>query len=153
MSRGVQVQCRFLQLRLMSTAVLHLQAFLAGDQFSFLEYKVDEQPAQAAPYRGLVCGNAASAPRTTNRVRACSGGSSKRGDLFVQLCCLPALHLFLKIACDCNATVQVLLEKFQTASFAELCSITMANKPAESLYHCLNDIYGRSGLLNQFWSL
>ena len=39
---------------------------------------------------------------------------------------------------------QVLLEKFQTASFAELCSITMANKPAESLYHCLNDIYGRS---------
>ena len=38
---------------------------------------------------------------------------------------------------------QVLLEKFQTASFAELCSITMANKPAESLYHCLNDIYGR----------
>ena len=58
---------------------------------------------------------------------------------------LPALHLFLKIACDCNATVQVLLEKFQTASFAELCSITMANKPAESLYHCLNDIYGRFG--------
>ena len=38
---------------------------------------------------------------------------------------------------------QALLEKFQTASFAELCSITMANKPAESLYHCLNDIYGR----------
>ena len=36
-------------------------------------------------------------------------------------------------------------EKFQTASFAELCSITLANKPPESLYHCLNDIYGRGG--------
>ena len=139
MSRGAQVQCRFLQLRLMSTAVLHLQAFLAGDQFSFLEYKVDEQPAQAAPYRGLVCGNAASAPRTTNRVRACSGGSTKRGACY----CFPLYN-----AADCliNFSAQVLLEKFQTASFAELCSITMANKPAESLYHCLNDIYGRFGL-------
>ena len=40
---------------------------------------------------------------------------------------------------------RALAEKFQTASFAELCSITIANKPTESLYHCLNDIYGRSG--------
>lgn len=39
---------------------------------------------------------------------------------------------------------KVIQEKFQTATFAELCSITMANKPAESLYHCLNDIYGRT---------
>lgn len=36
-------------------------------------------------------------------------------------------------------------EKFQTATFSELCSITMANKPAESLYHTLNDIYGKTG--------
>jgi len=39
---------------------------------------------------------------------------------------------------------KVLREKFQTASFSELCSITLANKPAESLYHCLTDIYGKN---------
>ena len=39
---------------------------------------------------------------------------------------------------------KVMQEKFQTATFSELCSITLANKPAESLYHCLSDIYGKS---------
>ena len=65
-----------------------------------------------------------------------------------EVTCFIPFHLYIftsswNIACGCNKTAQVLLEKFQTASFAELCSITMANKPAESLYHCLNDIYGR----------
>ena len=93
---------------------------------------------QAAPHRGFFCGDATSAPWTTNRVRACTGGSSKGGACY----CFPLYN-----AADCliNFSAQVLLEKFQTASFAELCSITMANKPAESLYHCLNDIYGRFG--------
>ena len=63
---------------------------------------------------------------------------------FVQLFCSPVLlFLWTLLLVIANVSVQVLLEKFQTASFAELCSITMANKPAESLYHCLNDIYGR----------
>ena len=62
---------------------------------------------------------------------------------FAQLFCLPVLLFLWTLLVIANVSVQVLLEKFQTASFAELCSITMANKPAESLYHCLNDIYGR----------
>jgi len=38
-----------------------------------------------------------------------------------------------------------LQEKFLTATFSELCSLTLANKPQESLYQCLTDIYGRTG--------
>jgi len=36
-----------------------------------------------------------------------------------------------------------LQEKFQTASFGELCELTLANRNTETLYQCLADIYSR----------
>jgi len=34
-------------------------------------------------------------------------------------------------------------EKYQTASFKELCEMTAANRPQESLHQCLNDLFNR----------
>ena len=36
-----------------------------------------------------------------------------------------------------------LLEKYQTASFGELCQMTLDSRPKETLYQCLSDIYSK----------
>ena len=36
-----------------------------------------------------------------------------------------------------------LIEKFQTASFAQLCELNSANRHSDTLYHCLSDIYNK----------
>jgi len=37
-----------------------------------------------------------------------------------------------------------LIEKFQTASFAQLCEFNSSNRHSDTLYHCLSDIYNKS---------
>merc|ERR1719410_892628 len=41
---------------------------------------------------------------------------------------------------------RAMLERFQTASFSELCEMSAASRPAhtETLYQCLSDIYSKS---------
>ena len=36
-----------------------------------------------------------------------------------------------------------LLEKYKTASFGELCQMTLDSRPKETLYQCLTDIYSK----------
>ena len=36
-----------------------------------------------------------------------------------------------------------LLEKYKTASFGELCQMTIDSRPKETLYQCLTDIYSK----------
>ena len=38
---------------------------------------------------------------------------------------------------------ELLLEKFQTASFAELCNMNRAHHNTESLHQCISDIYNK----------
>ena len=39
-----------------------------------------------------------------------------------------------------------LLEKYQTASFGELCQMTLDSRPRETLYQCLTEIYSKVNL-------
>jgi len=42
-----------------------------------------------------------------------------------------------------EAARRQLHDKFLTATFSELCSLTLSSKPPESLYQCIAEIYGR----------
>ena len=55
---------------------------------------------QAAPHRSFFCGDATSASWATNRVRACSGGSTKRGACYSSPGCNAA---------DCRLTLFLIL--------------------------------------------
>ena len=39
-----------------------------------------------------------------------------------------------------------LIEKFQTASFSELCEMTARHAPQETLHQCLSEIYTKTSL-------
>ena len=41
-----------------------------------------------------------------------------------------------------------LLEKYKTASFGELCQMTLDSRPKETLYQCLTEIYSKVRISN-----